>query len=127
MKSAAGVNDRDGIGGEDVRELGNGGADLLVAGRVLEVEIGVEDAHTGNVRRLGPLVRCAGLDRLGSDPCVFLIEEPHCIVGVEILDSHCGRSLDLIRCHCDKIAGLKPKQLRQWRVLATRCRGSVAH
>src|SRR5699024_8108934 len=127
VKSAAGEDDRDGASADLLGELVDGIADLCLTGPVLIVEVSVEDTHTGNIRRLRPLVRSAGLDLLGSAPRVFMLEEPHCIVGVEILDSHCGRSLDLICCHCDKIAGLKPKQLRQWRVLATRCRGSVAH
>src|SRR5699024_2041194 len=64
MQAAAGVDDRDRLDAELEGDLRDGSVDLLVAGGVLAVEVGVEDAHTGNVRRLGPLVRRAGLDRL---------------------------------------------------------------
>src|SRR5699024_142387 len=47
VKSAAGVDDRDRLDAELEGDLRDGSADLLVAGGVLAVEVGVEDAHTG--------------------------------------------------------------------------------
>ena len=111
VKSAAGENDRDGASADLLGELVDDIADLCLTGPVLVVEVSVEDTHTGNIRRLRPLVRSAGLDRLGSDPRVLLAEQAHRIVDVEILDAHCGCPLDLIRGHGDEVTRLEAQHL----------------
>ena len=110
MQATTGVDDRDGADAEDQGELGDGPVDLSRVGRVLAVEVRIQDAHTGDVGGLGPLVTRRRLHRLSADPGVLRGEETGGVLEVEVIDRDRAGDPHALGGDGDVVIRLKPQE-----------------